>query len=52
MAQSEQIQAAGAREERGEHRVQPGHPLREPHGLPAGAFGQQQEQAAAQHPCN
>lgn len=51
MAQPEQGEAAGAGEEWGEHCFQPGHSLRQPHGLLAGSFGHQQEQAAAQHSC-
>lgn len=52
LAQSEQREAAGAGEERGEHSVQPGHPLRQPDGLPARTTGHQQKQAAALHACS
>lgn len=43
LAQSEQGEATGAGEERGEHCVQPGHPLRQPDGLLTRSFGYQQE---------
>lgn len=48
MAQPEQREAAGAGEERGEYCVQSGHPLCQPHGLPAGSIGHQQDQASPQ----
>lgn len=50
MAQPEQGEAAGGGEKRGEHRVQPGHPLCQPNGLLTSSAGHQQEQAASQHP--
>lgn len=51
MAQSEQGEATGAGEERGEHCVQSGHPLRQPDGLLTSSLGYQQEQAATKHTC-
>lgn len=49
MANSQQGAAGGARAEGGEHRVQPGHPLRQQDELPAAAAGHQQEPAAEEH---
>lgn len=51
LAQSEQGEAAGAGEERGEHCVQPGHPLCQPDGLLTRSLGYQQEQAASKRTC-
>lgn len=48
VAHHEPREAAGADPKGGEHGFQPGHPLRQPHELPAAASGHQQEPPAAQ----
>ncbi len=49
VAHAEQRAAAGARSEGREHSFQSGHPLRQPHELPAAATRHQQEPPAPQH---
>lgn len=49
VADAQQGDAGGARAEGGEHRVQPGHPLRQQDELPAAAARHQQEPPAEEH---